>query len=162
MNTGIMEEVYFFLNSLVMGILITFVYDFLIILRKVIRHNIFFISLEDLLFWIATAIAIFAMLYEENNGVPRWFSIVGAMVGMMVYKLTVSRWYVMGMTKVLHVLLYLLSRVVIVLAKPVVAGGKQTVKGFRKIRRWLRKIGRFCKNKLTACKKVFRMILCKR
>lgn len=162
MSPSIMEEVYFFINSLLMGIMITFVYDLLIIFRKVVRHNHFCISLEDLLFWIACAIGIFAMLYEENNGVPRWFAIAGAAVGMILYKVTVSRLFIKLMTAALTVVLRALGKVVAIIAKPFAFAGRRARKCSGKISHFLRKIGRVCKNKLTACRKMIRIILCKR
>ncbi|MDE6168338.1 MAG: spore cortex biosynthesis protein YabQ, partial [Acetatifactor sp.] len=42
----------FLLHALLMGIFITFVYDLLRIFRRVVPHKAFFVSLEDLAFWI--------------------------------------------------------------------------------------------------------------
>lgn len=50
MSQDIVNEVYFLAYSVIMGIAITFVYDFILIGRKIIRHNLFFISLEDFYF----------------------------------------------------------------------------------------------------------------
>ncbi|MBQ8591835.1 MAG: spore cortex biosynthesis protein YabQ [Lachnospiraceae bacterium] len=157
-----MEEVYFFLHSLLMGVMITFVYDVLIIFRQVIRHNHFCISLEDLLFWIVCAIGIFAMLYQENNGVPRWFAIVGAAVGMMLYKVTFSRLFIKLMTKVLTAVLHAFVKVVAIMVKPFAFAGRKMKKCSSRIGVFFKKIGRFFKKKLTVCRKVFRIILCKR
>lgn len=81
MSQSIIDEVTFLLHSFLMGILITFVYDGFIIMRRLIRHNLFLISVEDLIFWIACAIGVFYMLYEENNGILRWFAVFGAALG---------------------------------------------------------------------------------
>lgn len=161
MSPGIIEEVDFFLNSFLMGILITFVYDLLIIFRKVIRHNHFCISLEDLLFWIGCAVGIFAMLYKENNGAPRWFAIAGAAAGMTLYKLTVSRLFIKATTAVLTAILHVCGKIAGVLAKPVVFAGRRTGKFAGKIRRFISKTGRLCKKKLTSYGKVIKIILCK-
>jgi len=90
MSQSIIDEVTFLLHSFLMGILITFVYDGFIIMRRLIRHNLFLISVEDLIFWIACAIGVFYMLYEENNGILRWFAVFGAALGMAAYKKSVS------------------------------------------------------------------------
>lgn len=162
MSPSIMEEVYFFMTSLFMGIMITFMYDLLLIFRKVVRHNQFWISIEDLVFWVVCAIGIFAMLYKENNGVPRWFSIAGAAIGMVLYKITISRLFIKVMTKILTVILHIIGKTVAIVAKPFAFAGRKAQKYSGKIGCFVRKIGRFCKNKLTTCRKMIRIILCKR
>lgn len=110
MSQSIIDEVTFLLHSFLMGILITFVYDGFIIMRRLIRHNLFLISVEDLIFWIACAIGVFYMLYEENNGILRWFAVFGAALGMAAYKKSVSPFLVkiitMVIERIFHGLLY--------------------------------------------------------
>ena len=50
MSQDIMNEVYFLGGSVFMGIVITFVYDFILIGRRIIPHSLFFLSLEDQFF----------------------------------------------------------------------------------------------------------------
>ena len=78
------------LHSFLLGILITLFYDLLRILRRVIPHGAILISLEDLSFWVLAAAGIFYLLYYENNGIFRWFSVIGALAGMLLYKETLS------------------------------------------------------------------------
>ena len=94
MSQDIIQEVTFFLHSVVMGVVITFVYDWFLILRKLIKHNMFWISFEDFLFWTACGLGVFYMLYRENNGVLRWFTVLGATFGMILYKLLASKIFV--------------------------------------------------------------------
>lgn len=145
MSSDIVEELYFFLNSFFMGIMITFVYDMLIIFRNVIKHHHALISLEDMLFWIAFAISMFAMLYRENNGVPRWFAIAGVAVGMVLYKLTVSRWFIKLMTKLFTAVLKFLHKIVAFLRKPFVYMAGRLTKLSHKTGNSCRRAGRFCK-----------------
>ena len=90
MSQYIISEVTFFLHSFLLGIVITMAYDGFLILRRLVNHNLLLISLEDMLFWIACAIGVFYMLYEENNGILRWFAVFAATLGMILYKKTVS------------------------------------------------------------------------
>ena len=90
MSQNIINEVVFLLHSFLLGIAITFVYDGFLILRRLIRHSLFLISVEDMIFWIACAIGVFYMLYEENNGILRWFAVFGATLGMIAYKKSIS------------------------------------------------------------------------
>ena len=99
----------FLLHALLMGIFITFVYDILRILRRVIPHRGFIVSLEDMGFWIYCAEKVFLMMYHESNGNLRWFAVIGALAGMFLYKKLVSPWFVkyvsLGLAKVLSVLI---------------------------------------------------------
>ena len=94
MSPFIYQEGHFWLASVVLGAGIAAVYDCLRIFRRVVSHGIFWISLEDLLYWIAVSVGIFCMLYYENNGAFRWFSILGAGAGMGLYKVTAGRLFV--------------------------------------------------------------------
>lgn len=132
MNSFVSYENVFLLYSVGTGIFITFVYDLLRILRRVIRHNNFFVSFEDLAFWIFCALTVFALMYNMGNGNLRWFAVFGALGGMFVYLKIVSPWFV-GSTSAL------LGKVVGVLVR------------FRG----------FVKNRLTVLYKLLKMILCK-
>ena len=78
------------LHSFLLGAFITFFYDLFRVLRRIIPHGIFLISLEDMAFWILATGGIFYLLYYENNGMFRWFAITGAGAGMLLYKKTLS------------------------------------------------------------------------
>ena len=88
MSGTIVDEVMFLLDSFFLGAVITCVYDGFLILRRLIKHNMLFISLEDLIFWVVCAIGVFYVLYEENDGILRWFAVVGASLGMLACKKT--------------------------------------------------------------------------
>lgn len=85
MNQGITIELQFFMISILWGIIILFAYDQFRILRRIIRHNILFVTIEDLLFWILASVFIFAMIYEKNSGTIRGFSAMGMGIGMVLY-----------------------------------------------------------------------------
>lgn len=90
MNQGITIELQFFMISILWGAIILLAYDQLRIIRRVISHNILFITLEDLIFWILASIFIFAMIYEKNSGTIRGFSIMGMGIGMVLYHYILS------------------------------------------------------------------------
>lgn len=97
MNTvseQIFRELDFFAVSFVLGALLVFVYDCLRIFRRMVRHGVLWISLEDFCYWVAVAFAVFAMLYQKNDGLIRGFSIGGVMIGMLFYNQLVSRYVV--------------------------------------------------------------------
>ncbi|MCM1416161.1 MAG: spore cortex biosynthesis protein YabQ [bacterium] len=157
-----MQELTFFAHSVLMGLAVTFVYDWIRVLRKLFRHGAFLTSLEDLLFWLACGIAVFYMLYRENNGTLRWFAILGAAIGMILYKIFVRNHFVNIMSTCLHKIMWLLFRVLQIVLKPLkrlFCAGKTLVLHLAKS---LEKCKKIVKKRLTVCIKTLRMVLCKR
>ena len=154
------SEYEFLLHALLMGIFITFVYDILRILRRVIPHNGFMVSLEDIGFWIYCAEKVFLMMYHESDGNLRWFAVIGALVGMLLYKKLVSPWFVkyvsLGLEKVLGILIKAGS----ILCRPFRIAGAKTgaVAGAagNRLGRLLRSGKRRMKKKLTFFLKVLK------
>ncbi len=105
MNYAITIEVRFFLISILCGALVLLVYDVLRILRRIIKHNYFFIAVEDLIFWVTAGIFIFVMMYRENDGIIRSFSIMGMAIGMVLYHYILSGFIVYIITKLIRALL---------------------------------------------------------
>lgn len=162
MSQDIIREVTFFLHSVVMGVVITFVYDWLLIFRKLIKHNIFWISFEDSLFWLACGLGVFYMLYRENNGVLRWFTVLGAAVGMIFYKGLISKAFVQIMSTVIYKIMCLLFRIIQIVVKPLKWLFSRLFAISNFVKKDLRKCQNFIKNKLTGFIKMLKMVLCKR
>ena len=153
-SAEILKETDVLLISLFTGMILLFVYDLLRIIRRLIPHKAGVIGAEDLLFWIGSAIALFAMLYRENSGYIRGFVIGGVLVGMFIYNLAFSSWVVKGSVFILEKILFLLSRPLMwtarLLRKPV---------GF--LKKVSKKVLRFLKKQLKKIWKAVRIGLCK-
>ena len=151
----------FLIHSLLLGAILTFIYDGFLIIRKVIRHSTFFVSLEDMIFWIACALLVFYTLYKENNGILRWFAVAGAALGMVVYKKTLSSFVIEAASRAFTFIYHILSRILGIVMKPLHFLGKKVQKGSHITLRKGRKLGKYLKKKLTAYQKVLKIILCK-
>ena len=55
MSSQIVEETLFLYHAVLLGVFVAVIYDVIRIFRRVIKHNRFFISLEDILYWIFCA-----------------------------------------------------------------------------------------------------------
>lgn len=161
MSQGIVQEITFFLHSILMGLIITFAYDWILIFRKLFRHGKFWISVEDFLYWFVCGISVFYMLYKENNGVLRWFAVVGAAIGMFCYKLTIKDKFINVMSTYIHKIMWFAFRVIQIVLKPL----KCLFFGVRRFVRFLikkfKKVKEFIKKRLTVFIKTLRMVLCK-
>ena len=161
MSQDIIREVSFFLHSTIMGIVITFAYDWFLIIRKLIKHNTLWISIEDIIFWFSCGIGVFYMLYRENNGILRWFAVLGAVIGMTAYKIAVSKKFVHIMSTCIYKILCFIFRVIQIVLKPFKWLISQLLKLLNFGKGICKKIYKFLKNKLTVCIKMLKMVLCK-
>lgn len=161
MSQEIVQEVVFFLHSVFMGVIITFVYDWFLIIRKLIKHGAIWISLEDFVFWLACGLGVFNMLYRENNGILRWFTVIGAMLGMACYKWLFSKIFVQIMSTCIYKIMRILFKTLQIIVKPI----NWLLKRLRKLtdffRKKIKKCQNYIKNRLTVCIKMVKMVLCK-
>lgn len=80
-----------FSYSLVLGAILGLIYDFFKIDRMIFNRNVFFILLEDILFWVISAFAIFSFSVVFSNGQIRGYLLFASFLGFIIYKLTISK-----------------------------------------------------------------------
>lgn len=159
------SENVFLIHSFFMGIYITFVYDLLRIFRRVIPHGIFWISVEDIGFWIYCAGKVFLLMHYESNGKIRWFAVIGAVTGMLMYRRLFGIFFVKYVSGFLCLLLERIKKILCALFSPLrrviikirdkayLATKRRIVKREKKRRCGMR----FVKKRLTLHKKVNKM-----
>lgn len=86
----ILEEFQGAVGACLAGGMITLGYDILRIFRRGIPHGNFWIGVEDFFFWIGTTLWVFSVLYRENDGSLRMYTILAMIFGMIVYHQTIS------------------------------------------------------------------------
>lgn len=118
MNEAILIELRFFIASIMWGGLILIIYDCLRIFRLLIKHNKFFIAVEDIVYWLVCSFLIFQMMYKQNNGIIRAFSILGMLIGMLFYHWTISEFLVEGISYLLKKIMKFILLVLSFLFKP--------------------------------------------
>ena len=84
MSGGILLGLELFARSFLCGMFLALAYDLLRLLRRLIRHGSLALAVEDLLYWLACAVLVFRMLYEENSGAIRGFAIAAVILGMLL------------------------------------------------------------------------------
>ena len=153
-SAEILKEADVLLISLVTGMILLFVYDLLRIIRRLIPHKLWLIGAEDLLFWIGSAVALFAMLYRENSGYIRGFAIGGVLVGMSFYSLVFSSWVVKGSV-------FLLEKIIFFVSRPLVWTASFMKRPTNFLIKLVKKFLRFLKKQLKKIWKAVRMGICK-
>lgn len=161
MSQDIVQEITFFLHSILIGLFITFVYDWILILRKLVKHGTVLVSIEDFIFWLACGIGVFYMLYRENNGVLRWFAVVGATLGMLFYKAVIKNRFIYVMSTCIHKIMWFVFRVIQIVLKPLKCAFLAVKRFAGFVKKKLKKCAEFIKKRLTVCIKMLKMVLCK-
>lgn len=161
MSREIVQELTFFTHSVLMGLIITFVYDWIRVFRRLFRHGTVLMSVEDLFFWLACGIAVFYMLYKENDGTLRWFAVLGATLGMFFYKIIVRDRFANIMSTCLHKIMWFAYQVLQIVLKPLKRLFYAEKTFVLYIRKKLKKCKELIKKRLTVCIKTIRMVLCK-
>ena len=81
MSSEIAREGTFWLHSVLLGMAVTLVYDFLRIFRRVFPHGIFWISIEDLIYWCVVAGSFFSCYIWKIMGHFGGFAYSGQQLG---------------------------------------------------------------------------------
>ncbi|MDE6530337.1 MAG: spore cortex biosynthesis protein YabQ [Lachnospiraceae bacterium] len=135
MDEIIHRELQLGLACFILGILLMALYDVLRIFRRVVRHNIIAISLEDIIFWIICMAGTFELLRVMNHGIFRYSVVLMAGAGMFLYHLFLGRYAVPFFSNILNKVKKILKKYNSILTEPV---KKAIVKVYRRIKGHLR------------------------
>lgn len=116
------------LASFLFGMVLMILYDIFRIFRHIVKHGTVLTAVEDVLYWFFCAIGIFAMLYQENDGLLRWFVIGGVAFGMLLENSCISPWIVGIFVKIIRVWQKIFGKVFYTVKKP----GKKALFFFKK------------------------------
>ena len=84
MSEMIRQEAASFVGSLLTGAVLIWCYLILVGLRKLVRHGMLAVNIEDFLYWCVAALIIFGSAFLENNGEVRWYSAAAILLGAWV------------------------------------------------------------------------------
>lgn len=85
------NQAYIFLCCVLGGMIIAFIYDVFRIKRKAIKTSNLIVYFEDFVYWILVALVLFAVVYMSNDGELRGYLLIGALIGIVLYSLLLSR-----------------------------------------------------------------------
>lgn len=126
MNVLFLEQMYTFLVFIICGIIIGIIFDVFRILRRSFKTPDFLTYIEDILFWIITCILFAYTIFTYNNGEIRLYIFIAALIGILIYILTISKYIIKFCVKIIDILKIIISKVIV---KPL----KIIVKLLRKI-----------------------------
>ena len=88
---GIEKELLVFVVAVLSGASVRLAYRCLGCFRDIIPHSLLLINIEDILFWIGSAVYLFIQIYQTNSGSISWHFILGAALGAILMTLFVKR-----------------------------------------------------------------------
>lgn len=77
-----------------LGVILMLIYDILKIVRIIIKHSGLLIAIQDIIYWVISGGLMFLLLYKEDAGSIRWFAVGMVLLGMLLYYLMISRFFI--------------------------------------------------------------------
>ncbi len=81
---GIREEMMVFLVAVVSGAIVRLVYQCIRCFRRIVDHGLRAIGIEDMIFWLGSAVYLFVQIYHTSDGSIRWYFILGVALGVIL------------------------------------------------------------------------------
>lgn len=97
MEAFMVRELYFVMVSILVGFGFSFFYDQFVFLRKILKHFYVMIVLEDLIYLAICFCISFVLLHDGNDGILRFYMILGVGIGVLCYTKTIGKVYVKGL-----------------------------------------------------------------
>lgn len=94
MNNTIAIQLYSLLIFTISGVAIGIFFDIFRILRRTFKTPDIITYIEDTIFWICTGIFFLFLLFKFNNGQIRNYVIIGIIIGVVIYILTISKYFI--------------------------------------------------------------------
>lgn len=106
------NQAFLFLVFALNGIFIGVLFDFFRILRKSFKTINLITNIEDVLFWILTGLSIIYCMYNFSDGSLRLFMFLGLGLGLLLYMLTLSKFIVKTVVKIILIIKKFIFRII--------------------------------------------------
>lgn len=84
---GLRAEIVSFLAAFLTGMTAVCIYWCIRKLRRVIRHSLTAVAVEDAVYWIGMAVYVFVQIYYTSSGSIRWYFVIGVLLGVLSFLL---------------------------------------------------------------------------
>lgn len=99
-----MNEIYIFLLFILTGMSIGILFDIFRILRKSFKTIDFITYIQDFLFWILAGAILLYSIFSFNNGELRGYIFIGVILGIILYMLILSKYFVKISVAIINIL----------------------------------------------------------
>lgn len=157
MYTNNLEQLINFFYFILVGTILSIVFDVFRILRKTFKTSDFITNIEDVVFGILTGIIILLSIFLINNGELRFYIFIGIGIGIVIYMLFISKYFI----KINVAIINLIKKIILLFTKPFKIFVKVLKKLFFKpisfiiinIKSFTHKISKICKKTAKIHKK---------
>lgn len=104
MDLIITQQLIYFCQSIFLGVISSFIFDFFKILRLSIKHNNIFIFIEDIIFFIILSLLTYNFMINISFGQIRIFILIGELIGFILYKFSISDFIVKSITYIISII----------------------------------------------------------
>ncbi len=94
MNVNVYEQIFNLFIFICTGMVIGIVFDIFRIIRKSFKTPDFVTYIEDILFWILTGFILLFSIFAFNNGELRLYIFLALILGLVIYLLTISKYFI--------------------------------------------------------------------
>lgn len=70
-----------FVAAVLSGAIVRLTYRCISCFRQVVNHRAIAVEVEDLIFWVSSAVYMFVQIYHTSDGSIRWYFILGVVLG---------------------------------------------------------------------------------
>lgn len=78
---GIENEFAIFISACLLGNMMYLIYCAIRVFRRLVKHTLFWISLEDFIFWVGMGVYLFTEMFRTCDGSIRWYFVLGVLAG---------------------------------------------------------------------------------
>lgn len=104
MNLNIYNQLFNLFIFIITGIVIGILFDIFRIIRKSFRTPDIITYIEDIVFWIATGCILLFTIFTFNNGEIRIYVFIGLIFGLVMYMLTLSKYFIKVNVTILNII----------------------------------------------------------
>ena len=119
MEEIINNQAYLFIIYFICGIIIGIFFDLFRILRKSFKTSDLITYVEDIIFGILTGIFLIFMLFIFNNGQLRFFIFLGIILGLTIYLLTISKYFIKINVKIIVTIKKAILKIIYIIFYPI-------------------------------------------
>jgi len=112
-------QAWLFLSTIIVGAAIGLLYDMFRIFRKTAPHAGIAVQLEDLLFWVVATVLTFYYMLHRNYGEIRPFVMLGVVIGVVLYFITISRFIVRACVAVVNYIIKVVVAAIRIILVPI-------------------------------------------
>ncbi len=94
MYTNNLEQLINFIYFIITGVILSIIFDIFRVLRRAFKTSDIITNIEDVIFGILTGIIMLASIFLINNGELRLYIFIGIAIGIILYMLFISKYFI--------------------------------------------------------------------